>query len=106
MDYSLKIKKKNQKLKETRDTKYIYRNELDKTCFQRDMAYEDFKDLVRIKASNKVFNKAFNVAKNVKYDRCQGGLASMVYKFFYKNPLHLQINPLKVVLLLLYKMRN
>ena len=56
MDYSLKIKKKNQKLKETRDTKYIYRNELDKTCFQRDMAYEDFKDLVRIKASNKVFN--------------------------------------------------
>ena len=70
MDYSLKIKKKNQKLKETGDTKYIYRNESDKTCFQHDMAYEDFKDLVRIKASNKVFNKAFNVAKNVKYDRC------------------------------------
>ena len=33
-----------QKFKETRDTKYIYRNELDKTCFQHDMNYGDFKE--------------------------------------------------------------
>ena len=31
--------------KETGDTKYIYKNELDKACFQRDMAYGDLKDL-------------------------------------------------------------
>ena len=30
-------------------------------------------------------NKAFNIAKNPKYDGYQRGLASMVYKFFYKK---------------------
>ena len=34
-----------QKIKETGDTSYIYKNELDKACFQHDMAYGDFKDL-------------------------------------------------------------
>ena len=34
-----------QKLKGTGDSTYIYRNELDKVCFQQDMAYGDFKDL-------------------------------------------------------------
>ena len=28
-----------------KNTKYIYKNELDKACFQRGMAYGDFKDL-------------------------------------------------------------
>ena len=42
---------------ETRDTKYIYRNELDKACFQHDMAYGDFKDLKRRTQSNKVLKK-------------------------------------------------
>ena len=32
-----KNKKRIQKFKETRDTKYIYRNELDKVCFQHNM---------------------------------------------------------------------
>ena len=27
------------------DINYIYKNELDKACFQHDMAYRDFKDL-------------------------------------------------------------
>ena len=31
-------KKRIQNFKETGDTKYIYRNELDKACFQHDMA--------------------------------------------------------------------
>ena len=44
-----------QKFKETGDTKYIYRNELDKACFQHDMAYGDFKDLARKTASDKVW---------------------------------------------------
>ena len=41
-----------QKLKETGDTSYIYKNELDKACFQHDMAYGDFKDLARRTASD------------------------------------------------------
>ena len=38
-----------QKFKKTGDSRYIYRNELDKACFQHDMAYEDFKDLILLK---------------------------------------------------------
>ena len=33
-----KNKKRIQKFKETRDSRYIYKNELDKACFQHDMA--------------------------------------------------------------------
>ena len=78
-----KNKERIQKFKETGDTKYIYKNELDKACFQHDMAYGDFKDLARRKASHKVLrDKTFNIAKNSKYDGYQRGLASMVYKCF------------------------
>ena len=81
-----KQKKRIRKFKETGDTKYIYRNELDKACFQHDITYGDFKDLARRTASDKVLrDKAFNIAKNSKYDGYQRGLASMVYKFFDKK---------------------
>ena len=46
VDHLLKTTK-IQKFKETGDRKYIYRNDLDKACFQHDMAYGDFKDLAR-----------------------------------------------------------
>ena len=50
------------------------------------MAYGDFKNLARRTASNKVLrNKAFNIAKNLKYDGYQRGLASMGYKFSDKK---------------------
>ena len=79
-------KEKTQKFKETEDSRYIYRNELDKACFQYDMAYGVFKDLGRMTASDKVLrDKAFNIAKNPKYERYQRVLASMVYKFFDKK---------------------
>ena len=53
-----------QKFEETGDTDYIYKNELDKACFQHDMAYGDFKDLARRTASNKgLRDKAFNITK-------------------------------------------
>ena len=78
-----KNKERIQKFKETGDTKYIYRNEIDKTCFQHDMEYEDCDDLAKITASDKVLReKAFNIAKNPKYDGYKRGLASMTYKFF------------------------
>ena len=37
-----KNKERIQKCIETGDTNYIYKNELDKACFQHDMAYGDF----------------------------------------------------------------
>ena len=50
------------------------------------MAYGDFKNLNRRTAADKVLHdKAFNIAKNPKYDGYQGGIASMVYKFFDKK---------------------
>ena len=81
-----KNKERIQKFKETGDTKYIYRNELDKACFQHDMAYGDFKNLAKRTAADKVLiDKTFNIAKDLKYDRCQRGLVSVVYKFFDKK---------------------
>ena len=81
-----KNKQRIQQLKITGDTKYIYKNELDKACFQHDLAYGDFKDLARRTAQDNVLrDKAFNVAKNAKYDEYQRGLASIVYNFFDKK---------------------
>ena len=81
-----KNKERIQEFKETGNTSYIYKNKLDKACFQHDMAYGAFKDLKRRTASDKILrDKAFNIAKNPKYDGYQRGLASMVYKFFDKK---------------------
>ena len=81
-----KNKERIQKFKETGDTSYIYKNELDKACFQNDMAYGDFKDLKRRTAFDKVLrDKAFNIAKNRKCDGYQRGLASMVITFLIKS---------------------
>ena len=81
-----KNKERIQKCKETGDRSYIYKNELDKACFQHHMANGDFKDLKRRTVSdNTLRDKLFNIAKNLKYDGYQRGLASMVYKFFDKN---------------------
>ena len=49
--------------------RYIYRNKLDKACFQHDMAYGDFKDVPRRTAPDKVLRDiAFNNATKSKYD--------------------------------------
>ena len=72
MDHLLKTKKefKNLQKQEIQDIYiYIYRNVLDKVCFQHDKAYGDFKDLARATASDKVLrDKAFNIAKNSKHN--------------------------------------
>ena len=69
-----KNKERTQKFKETGDSRYIYKMELDKACFQHDMAYGDFKDLTKRTAADKVLkNKAFNITKNPKYDGYQRG---------------------------------
>ena len=86
MGHLQKNKERIQKFKEIRDSQYIYQKELDKACFQHDIAYGDFKDLTRRTTFDKILcDKAFTIAKNPKYHRYQRGLASMVYKFFYKK---------------------
>ena len=81
-----KNKERIQKFKETGDTNYIYKNKLDKACFQHDMVHGDFKDLPKRTAADKVLrDKAFKIASDQKYDGYQRGLASMIYKFFDKK---------------------
>ena len=81
MIHVLKIRESIKWFKETENSRYIYQNELDKACFQHDIAYGDCKELNR----REVANKAFNIAKDPKYDEYQRGLASVVYKLFNKK---------------------
>ena len=75
-----------EKFMQTGNTDFIYKYELDKTCFQDDMAYGNFKDLARRTASDKVLrDKACKIVKNSEHDGYQRGLASMVYKFLIKS---------------------
>ena len=79
-------KERIKKFKQTGDTRYIYRNGLDKACFQHDSAYADHKDLINRTKSDKAFrDKAYNIAGNPEYHGYQRGLASMVYMFFDKK---------------------
>ena len=77
-----KNKERIEKFMQTSNTDFIYISELDKACFQHDMANGKSKDLVRRTQSNKVLrDKAFKIASDPNYDGYQRGLASMVYKF-------------------------
>ena len=81
-----KHKQRIQKFKETGDTNYTYKNELDKACFAQNAAYSDSKDLTKRTVADKILrNKAFNIAKDPKYDGYQERLAPVVYKFFDKK---------------------
>ena len=81
-----KNKERIKQFMQTGNTDFIYRNELDKACFQHDMAYVKAKDLVRRTQSDKVLrDKAFNIASDPKCDGYQRGLASMVHTFFDKT---------------------
>ena len=79
-------KERIKEFKRTGDTRYIYRNKLDKACFQHDSAYADHKDLINRTEADKVLrDKAYDIASNSEYDGYQRGLTSMVYKFFDKK---------------------
>ena len=81
-----KNKQRIEKFMQTGNTGFIYRNELDKACFQHDMAHGKTKDLVKRTQLHKVLrDKAFKIASDPKYDGYQRGLASMVYQFFDKK---------------------
>ena len=79
-------KERIKEFKGTGDTRYIYRNELDKACFQHDSAHADHKDLINRTEADKVLkDKAYDIASNPKYDGYERDLASMVYKFLDKK---------------------
>ena len=81
-----KNKERIEKFMETGNTDFIYKNELDKACFQHDMAYDKLKDLAKRAQSDKgLRDKAFKTASDPKCDGYRGGLASMIYKFFDKK---------------------
>ena len=78
-----KHKERIQKFKETGDTRYIYRNELDKACFHHDAPDADNKDLLNRTRADKILrDKAYAIASNPQYYGYQNGLASMVYELF------------------------
>ena len=63
VDYLLKDKETKQRFTEIRDSRYIYQNGPEKTWFQHDIACEDFKDLPRRRASDKVLpDKPISIA--------------------------------------------
>ena len=81
-----KTKERIEKFMKSGSTDFIYKNELDKACFQHDLAYGKSKDLIKRTQSDKVLrDKAFKIASDPKYDGYQRGLASMVYTFFDKK---------------------
>ena len=70
----------------TENTNYIYKNDLDKACFQNDMACGKYKYLTKITQSNKVLRQnAFEIASNPKYDKYEKVLPSMVTSLLIKN---------------------
>ena len=78
-----KHKERTKTFEEIGDTQYIYRNELDKACFQLDATYADNKDLSNRTRTDKILRvKAYGIDNNPQDDGYQRGLASMVYKFF------------------------
>ena len=80
--YKLLKTKREYKDWRKQEIRYIYQNELDKACFQYDMAYGYFKDLPRKVALDKVLHcKAFNTVKSPKYYTYQHEFASSVYRF-------------------------
>ena len=83
------FRKHRQRIQDLLDTgklSYIYKNDIDKACFQHDMAYNKFKYLEKRTQSDIVLkNKSLKIAKNPKYNGYERGLASMVYNFFDKK---------------------
>ena len=64
-----KNKERIKKFMQTGKTDFIYKTELDKACFQHDMAYGKAKDLAKRTQSGKVLrDKAFKIASNPRYD--------------------------------------
>ena len=63
-----KNKERIEKFMQTGNTDFIYKNELDKACFQHNMAYGKSKGLTKRTQSDKVLrDKAFKIASDPRY---------------------------------------
>ena len=61
---------------QTRNTDFIYRNNLDKACFEHGMVFGKLNDLTKRTQSEKFLrDKAFQIASDPKHDGHQRGLA-------------------------------
>ena len=81
-----KNKERIGKFMQTGDTNYIYKNDLDKVCFQHGMVYVKYKDLTKRTQSDKVLrDTTFKIERNPKHDGYQRGLPSVIYRFFDKK---------------------
>ena len=61
-EMNLKKKERIKKFKVTGDSWFIYQIELDKVCFQDDIAYGDLKKISKTTASAKILHhKAFDI---------------------------------------------
>ena len=64
-----KNKERIENFMQTGNPDFIYRDELDKVCFQHDIVYGKSKDLAKRTQSDKVLrDKAFKFASDPKYD--------------------------------------
>ena len=65
-----KNKERVEKFMQTGNTDFIYRNELDKTCFRLDMVYGKSKDLAKRTQLDQVFrDKGFKITNDLKYEK-------------------------------------
>ena len=81
-----KNKERIEKFMQTGNTDFIYKNELDKACFQHDMAYGKSKDLAKRTQSDKILrDKAFKIANDPKYNGYLRTFASMDSMFVDKT---------------------
>ena len=98
-----KHKERTEKFMQTRNTDFIYKNELEEACFQHDKAFNMIllKRFIKRTQSDKVSkDKAFKIVIDPKYYGYQRGLNSMDYKFFDKNSASLNRSSGSVVLLM------
>ena len=81
-----KSKERIEKFMQTGNTNFVYKNKLNKPCFQHNMVYGKSEDLAKRTQSDKVLrDKAFKIGSDPKYYGYQRGLAPMFYKFFDKK---------------------
>ena len=74
MHLKQELKERIEKFMQAENTDFIYKNQLDKPCFQHDVAYGISKDLPKRTQSDKVLrNKAFKIASDPKWYRYPRG---------------------------------
>ena len=72
-------KERIEKFIQTGNTDFIFRNELDKACFQHNIAYGKSKDFAKRTQSDKVLrDEVFKIASDPKYNGYQRGLLSQI----------------------------